>query len=64
MPNRIQGEWEKVLEQEVEVLRRRLFQAVDRLKELKQHKLVAEIMGKQTRPLTGRGPNERRNENV
>lgn len=60
MPNPIQSEWEKVLEVECEVLRRRLFQAVARLTELKQRKLVREIMGKQTRPLTGRGPNERR----
>ena len=39
-----------MLEAEVEVLRRRLFQAVARLKELKQHKLVREIMGGSTPP--------------
>ena len=56
---------ERVLEIECEVLRRRLKQAVTRLTELKQHALVREIMGKPTIRLPkGRGPNERRNENV
>ena len=36
---------ERVLEIECEVLRRRLNQAVTRLRELKEKKLVAEIMG-------------------
>jgi hypothetical protein len=45
MPNPIVTDREKMLEVECEVLRRRLFQAVDRLRELKQHKLVREIMG-------------------